>query len=97
MFDRYNDFLKCFTLVLKAVEDSKINTRSYDLYKLFQEEKRVKDLKFEFESNLLEEIKEFKVKYQNVPVNTLENFKLLIKSINSRELSKLPNFSEFSN
>ncbi len=79
------------------MEDSKINTRSYDLYKLCQEEKRVKDLKFEFDHNLQEEIKEFKVKYQNVFVNILENFKLLIKSINSRELSKLPNFSELNN
>lgn len=89
IFERYNEFLKHFSIVNRAIVDSKTNTRFYDKHKLNQEERKVKELKTEFEDNLYNEVKEFKTKYHNIFGDIVENYKLMIKSINSREISKL--------
>lgn len=82
-------------MVQKASEDSKVNTRNYDKTKISREMEVANEKKIEFEKAIKDETKSFVDKYTDEYTEILENYKLLIKSINANEANKLENYTNY--
>lgn len=96
-FDRYSEFLKSYAMVYRAQAEAKSHSQSshknYDSSRLSQEWKSIRDLKTHFEKGILDEVKLFVDKYSKEYCEILENYKLLIKSINTNEVVVMKKYS----
>jgi hypothetical protein len=82
-------------MVYKAQAEAKsqFSQKNYDTSRLSQEWKSVRDLKTGFEKGILDEVKMFVDKYSKEYSEILENYKLLIKSININEVMVMKKYS----
>ena len=81
-FERYNEFNKLYENVIKANKEAK-NNKLNNLKILNEELKSCEIFKCKFDENLMKEVISFIKVNNNTFSNLIEEFKLLLKSVNS--------------
>ncbi len=84
-FERYTYYLKIYDKIVRAEKYSKSSGLETS-YSISEELKRCENFKKKFEQTLVEENNIFKKNYNNYFPNLIEEFKMLVKSLNSGEV-----------
>jgi hypothetical protein len=83
-FERYTSYLKIYDKIVRADKYSK-SSRLETSYLISEELKQCENFKKKFEQSLVEEINTFNKNYNNTFIHLIEDFKILVKSLNSGE------------